>query len=1016
MAEEDTSSEEEASEEEDDCYHLMGNKTANVSDSEDDDEIFDCDTYGNTDALTGRARTLVHGSHNNIKQQTYQKVFNQVGHMSADGQSAVNKRIAQHLVREDVVLRNRGLTFDDAMAMAECLHLNSTVQYLDVSNNPLTARGAAEIAVSAVRGRIIKHLNLSAVKLGKSSVYSKAVAIVLKHNRALSTISLQKNDLKDHFVDTLHQSLLERTNPLKFLDLSHNSFDTTKSLTKLGEICSSSALTQLSLSWNNLRVSGPSFLGHLAQNAATVKLVALDLSYCGLSDSVAQHLGDLFASSKTLTSLDISHNRLYAKSASLISEGLKRNRVIQILHIGFNKLEEAGTLEVIQATKSAVKLKHLGIENTVVLSNSSGGDDRIQRVFEAGERVKRDRKTSLSVQVEFPPKFRVYQEKASKAKEAVAKALWTLQRSVFTPRLKDADSRAFYDFHNALSSTTLRKAFAIDMRRAKIEKIVKDELEMQKVRHVLQDNYVRIVEIFKYWSGQQLIGNEPFFMTTSTFAEVCEEAGLCDSETFGVADADRIYIAANVERTGLKMPSSLKSRNTIKVLVRYEWLEALVRIALRKFVESELETNASSALSRLLNEFFFSHAKHAHSDDWRSLRLYNEECDVVIRGYLETILAVYKRYSGKKNNPGERKCMSLSEWLKFISDYHLVDGDFTEREAKVAFVYSVPFAVDELHQTKASPDQLTLITFVECLARSVELMSPTKVTKIMPNVFGDGTAFHDTSFGAPAVSYPAIPEESGVYAGSEFWTSKSTPMAEQPKVHLSALLKGLFMFLKDAETNLHHIMDKMAAANSENIEALSLSDTLDAIGGLYQEKVEIAEEEGHSNHHHIPGEDNSLLGFCCRRLSDVQRKELQLSVIMHEAANQRVMWFGVVTGWGKSSSYPFDTLASGYFFDALIHLVGVDNIQEKLSDSSSSTKDAKEGGFIPADAVEACIMRLCGDVVPEEDMLQECYNEVKKTSENNRFFALGHQMLSIDEGLDILMRFWYDAIKDQLRM
>ena len=61
-------------------------------------------------------------------------------------------------------------------------------------------------------------------------------------------------------------------------------------------------------------------------------------------------------------------------------------------------------------------------------------------------------------------------------------------------------------------------------------------------------------------------------------------------------------------------------------------------------------------------------------------------------------------------------------------------------------------------------------------------------------------------------------------------------------------------------------------------------------------------------------------------------------------------------------------------------------------------------------------MRLCGDFVPEEDMLQECYNEVKKTSENNRFFALGHQMLSIDEGLDILMRFWYDAIKDQLRL
>ena len=56
-------------------------------------------------------------------------------------------------------------------------------------------------------------------------------------------------------------------------------------------------------------------------------------------------------------------------------------------HIGFNKLTEAGTMQIIEALVKHRSMKHLGIENTTVTSSKGGGDDQIQRVFETSMKV-----------------------------------------------------------------------------------------------------------------------------------------------------------------------------------------------------------------------------------------------------------------------------------------------------------------------------------------------------------------------------------------------------------------------------------------------------------------------------------------------------------------------------------------------------------------------------------------------------------------------------------------------------
>ena len=1007
-----SSSEEDESLDEDEFAEQLAESDA----SSDDDGLLDCDTFGDTDVLTGRARSLVHGSHSTVAQRTYKRVFADTGHAGR----AINKRVAEHLLREDCVLRNRGLDEEDALAMAECLRLNQTVQYLDVSTNAIGPQGAKEIVLAAISGETVRHLNMNAVRLGTNKECALAVASAFAENKTICTLSLQANDLKDYFLETLCLAFQKNgTQPLTFLDVGRNLFSSAKSLTALAETCASgnaTTLSQLSLAWNNLRIAGPVFVDVLCSKISEIKLVALDMSYCGLGDNAAVPLGTFLSTSKSITSLDVSHNRLYRNSATVIADGLKRNRTIQNLHIGFNKLEEEGTMELIHATKSAVKLKHLGIENTVVHVHSDGGDDPIQRVFEAGMTIIKGRKTALSIAVEFPPKHRHYKEREKTVTVAAVAQKWTLPKSVFAPRIKDADSKDFYDF-TTKQSALLLKCIAADFKRTKIENVVKDEAELRKVKLVLTENYANIVEVFRYYSAAQLVGSDPFFMTMTTFGDVCEAARLYDGETFNTSDADRTFIAANVERTDLKtVPSSLKGRNTIKYMCRYEWLEALVRIAIRKFVESKLEANVSSGLVRLLEEHIFPFCQYTITDDWRSLRLYNEACDGAVRDHLDTILTIYKKYSGKKNNPSERKCMSLDEWMAFVDAYHLQDDDFTEREQRAAFAFSVPLVVDELHKTKALPDQLTLVTFIECLARSVELMDPSRVTKVLPNVFAGKTAFIDSSVGAPPPQYDALhayraeADLALPYPGSAFWISNRTLPEKCPTLHLCALMRGLLKFVADATKNMDGVRDKMAAAKNQVVNALPLDDTLDAIAALYEEKVAIAEDEGRAHHH----TNVSMAEFCVARLSDFERRQLQLSLVEHQHKHSRVFWFGIITGWISDTKFEFDQRASSSFFDILTHVAGTDDIQRRFHESGKTAGDLSEFGFVPTEAVEANVMRLCGDVVPDEDLLQQCYTEITAVSKNNRFFSLGKQRLRLDEALVILMTFWYEAVLNDL--
>ena len=79
-------------------------------------------------------------------------------------------------------------------------------------------------------------------------------------------------------------------------------------------------------------------------------------------------------------------------------------------------------------------------------------------------------------------------------------------------------------------------------------------------------------------------------------------------------------------------------------------------------------------------------ALHA-PDEWRTSRLYVKECDLALEPYLDTINAVFKRFSPKTVKKGmtrKQTEMAEDEFIRFLDDLRLLDEQFSEVSDRIS--------------------------------------------------------------------------------------------------------------------------------------------------------------------------------------------------------------------------------------------------------------------------------------------------------------------------------------------
>ena len=183
----------------------------------------------------------------------------------------------------------------------------------------------------------------------------------------------------------------------------------------------------------------------------------------------------------------------------------------------------------------------------------------------------------------------------------------------------------------------------------------------------------------------------------------------------------------------VKKPDNLSSKiglGNVHTLERHEWLHALVRIAIMRYVLPGRRTvvkcaDVSEALEQLLLQDIKANlpAELAQkSNDFRTDFCYSEAVERVLRTHKLSLLSIFTVFTAADSGDpakhwiGQR--IALDDWMDLVKVMNLLDRDLSERSAVLAFVWSRMRVADE-HAPTASKKlaSLSFEDFLEAICR-----------------------------------------------------------------------------------------------------------------------------------------------------------------------------------------------------------------------------------------------------------------------------------------------------------
>lgn len=162
-------------------------------------------------------------------------------------------------------------------------------------------------------------------------------------------------------------------------------------------------------------------------------------------------------------------------------------------------------------------------------------------------------------------------------------------------------------------------------------------------------------------------------------------------------------------------------------LMRYQFLEVIIRLAHAKYFVSGIAPSFLVAVQFLLDHNILKYLRHeigVQPDKFREDRLYCTQMDNVLHCHLLFLKSLYKMYAGcgadsYKWGGAKRLRMTSSEWATLLSDAGIISAIFTQREASVVFRTSSEETVDNIKNWRAAVT-LNFTSFLEAIARVAE--------------------------------------------------------------------------------------------------------------------------------------------------------------------------------------------------------------------------------------------------------------------------------------------------------
>ena len=243
-------------------------------------------------------------------------------------------------------------------------HLDmSTVNTLTLWNSGIHSAGAAAISCALAANSSLMYLDLSDNSVGDASI--SRLSEVLAAKSYLTHLYLSHTDISDSGAISLSQALVANVS-LTTLDLSHNRIGGTGASHFSNALTVNSSLITLDFSYNRISDIGATCLAQAL--TANVSLVYLNLKNNSVGDSGAASLGLTLSCNNSLTTLDLSENCIGDAGAASLSQALTVNSSLTGLYLSHNSIGDSGASSLSQALTANFSLTGL------YLSHNSIGD------------------------------------------------------------------------------------------------------------------------------------------------------------------------------------------------------------------------------------------------------------------------------------------------------------------------------------------------------------------------------------------------------------------------------------------------------------------------------------------------------------------------------------------------------------------------------------------------------------------------------------------------------------------
>lgn len=168
--------------------------------------------------------------------------------------------------------------------------------------------------------------------------------------------------------------------------------------------------------------------------------------------------------------------------------------------------------------------------------------------------------------------------------------------------------------------------------------------------------------------------------------------------------------------------------NPERWLIRYQFMEIFVRIALHKYHKSKRVATQYEAVENLWHEHLLPFFVKFDCHKWRVEQLWNVECDEVFVKYKSILKKLFDKYSVKHVKPSKPKFVSIEEFITMISDSGALryEVDHGNSEIGCQFNLAMMTHVDEIN--KDNHLKMFYYEFLEAVARVAHKI------KIFPNI------------------------------------------------------------------------------------------------------------------------------------------------------------------------------------------------------------------------------------------------------------------------------------------